>query len=65
MKEGEAVTNYILKTEKASAALKAVEKVVSDGLLVAMALKAYLGATEHLGQSSANVKRRCLSQNSR
>ena len=39
MKEGEAVTDYILRAEKASAALKAAEEVVSDGLLVAMALK--------------------------
>ena len=39
MKEGEAVTDYILRAEKASAALKAADEVISDGLLVAMALK--------------------------
>ena len=39
MKEEEAVTDYILRAEKASAALKATDEVVSDGLLVAMALK--------------------------
>ena len=39
MKAGEAVTDYILRAEKASAALKAADEVISNGLLVAMALK--------------------------
>jgi len=38
-KDGEDVTDYVIRAEKASTALKAAEEVVSDGLLVAMALK--------------------------
>ena len=33
------MTDYILRDEKATTALKAAEEVLSDGLLVAMALK--------------------------
>ena len=38
-KEGESTTDYILRAEKAATSLKAVDEVISDGLLVAMALK--------------------------
>ena len=39
MREGESTTDYILRAEKAATALKAADEVISDGLLVAMALK--------------------------
>ena len=39
MKEGESTTDYILRAEKAATSLKAADEVISDGLLVAMALK--------------------------
>ena len=39
VKEGESTTGYILRAEKAATALKAADEVISDGLLVAMALK--------------------------
>ena len=39
MREGESTTDYILRAEKAAMALKAADEVISNGLLVAMALK--------------------------
>lgn len=39
MREGESITDYILRAEKAATALKAADEVISNGLLVAMALK--------------------------
>lgn len=39
MREGESTTDYILRAEKAATALKAADEVISNGLLIAMALK--------------------------
>ena len=55
MREEESTTDYILRAEKASTALKAAEEVISDGLLVAMALK---GLPESYRTFSAIVTQR-------
>ena len=39
MKKGESTIDYILRAEKAATALTVADEVISDGLLVAMALK--------------------------
>ena len=39
MKKGESTIDYILRAEKAAKALTVADEVISDGLLVAMALK--------------------------
>ena len=39
MAEGESTTDYIIRAKTAVTALKAAEEVISDGLLIAMALK--------------------------